>query len=79
MWFKWLTRPKSNETEQTQAVQMWEVRWRSRNGEFSCDTQPELEAFTSWDAAEEFATALRNAYALVRTTSGTTVTVTKAK
>ena len=58
---------------------MWEVRWTSRHGEYSGNTQPQLECFTSIAAAEEFAVSLRNAFALVRHTSGTTITVKAAR
>jgi hypothetical protein len=78
MWFKKLTTPKTNETKQTDAVQMWEVRWRSRHGEYSSDTRPELEAFTSEADAEAFAESLKAAYRLTRNTSGNRVELRKA-
>ena len=65
--------------ETIEVVQLWEVRWHSRHGEYSGDIRPEVEAFTSEADAEEFATALRNAFALTRTKSGNGVTVTKAE
>ena len=70
--FKWLTAPFTNRTREVEAVQMWNVRWQSRNGKYSGDVQPELEA-----QAQEFATALRNAFALLRHTSGTRVSVSR--
>ena len=73
--FKWLTAPFTNQTREVEAVQMWNVRWQSRNGEYTDDTQPELEAFPTEAQAQEFATALRNAFALIRYTSGTRVSV----
>jgi hypothetical protein len=75
MTFKWLTVPASNDTRQVEAVQLWEVRWESRYGKYSNDTRPEVEAFTSQDEADKFADALRAALVLLRTTSGTKVTV----
>lgn len=68
MWFKKLTIPKTNETKQIDAVQLWEVRWMSRYGEFSSDTRPEVEVFTSEADAIVFAESLRNAYRLIRHT-----------
>ena len=70
--FKWLTAPFTNQTREVEAVQMWNVRWQSRNGKYSGDVQPELEA-----QAQEFATVLRNAFALLRHTSGTRVSVSR--
>jgi hypothetical protein len=60
--FKWLTVPFTNWTREVEAVQLWEVRWESRHGQYNDDTQPEMEAFTTETAAQEFATALRNAF-----------------
>lgn len=79
MWFKKLTAPKTNETKQIDAVQMWEVRWRSRQGEYSGDTRPELEAFTSEEDAKAFAESLKAAFRLIRSTNGTRVELQKAK
>lgn len=77
---KKLTVPSSNETKQVDAVQLWEVRWRSRNGEYHSDTRPEVETFTSEKEAEAFKKALENAFALTKTTSdGARVTIRKAK
>lgn len=65
---KWLTVPTSNETREIEVAQLWEVRWTSRHGEYSVCTQPEMEAFTTREAAEEYATSLRNAFDLIRHT-----------
>jgi hypothetical protein len=73
--FKWLTVPTSNETKEVNAVQLWEVRWHSRHGEYHSDTRPEVEAFITKELAEEFATSLRNAYKLLRHTNGTGVSM----
>jgi hypothetical protein len=66
---KWLTVPESNATKQVEAIQLWEVRWTSRYGEYSSSTQPEMEAFPTEAEAREFAQALINAFKLVRNTS----------
>lgn len=76
---KWLRIPWSNETRPVPAVQLWEVRWMSRHGEYHGDVKPELEAFTSEEAAEEFAESLRQAFKLTRTTHAIEVSVTKAR
>ena len=77
--WKKLIVPWSNRTKEIDAVQMWEVRWRSRHGDFSHDTRPELECFTSESLAEEFAESLQKAFKLIRHTSGDSVRVYKAK
>jgi hypothetical protein len=79
LWFKKLTVPLTNKTKEVEAVQLWEVRWTSRHGEYSSDTRPEMEAFTSPEAAHEFADALKNAFKLLRHTSGDTIVVRKAE
>lgn len=75
---KLLSVPVSNEIREIEVAQLWEVRWTSRNGEYSSDTRPEMEAFPTQEAAGDFAESLRNAFALVRHTSGTRVTVSKS-
>lgn len=67
--FKWLTVPFTNKTRQTQAVQLWEVRWHSVKVTYkggSCRFKPEIEAFTNSGEAESFANSLRKAFSLVR-------------
>jgi hypothetical protein len=63
---KLLTVPWSNETEEVEAVQLWEVRWESIHGDIGKRSKPEVEAFTSEEEAETFATSLRNATKLLR-------------
>lgn len=80
---KWFTKkievPTSNSTELVDAVQLWEVRWRSRHGDYYADTQQEMEAFPSEVEAQRFAIALKNAFKLLRHTSGCHVSVKKAE
>lgn len=78
LWFKKLTVPFTNQTKEVDAVQLWEVRWTSRHGEYSSDVRPEMEGFTSPEEAHEFSDALRNAFKLIRHTSRTTITVARA-
>lgn len=75
---KKLTVPASNGTKQIDAVQLWEVRWNSRYGPYISCTQPEAEMFPTSEEAEAFALALRNAFTLIRHTSGADVAVRKA-
>lgn len=80
MEFKWLTIPWSNRTKQIQVPQLWEVRWESRYGEYASSVKPEVEAFTTLEAAEEFALSLRRAIALLKHCgAGTEVNIRKAK
>lgn len=72
--FKWLSIP-SGEKVEVKAYKTWVVRWYSRNGECSYDTQPEAEIFTSKDDADKFARELQNAFKLIRHTFGTWVKV----
>ena len=63
------------EKRQVDAVELWEVRWHSRHGEFSSCTQPECEVFPVKADAEAFAKALSDAFALIKHTSGTRVSI----
>ena len=76
--FKKLTVPDSNDTKEVDAVQMWEVRWESRHGQYLGETKPELECFTSEKLAKEFADSLRAAFRLIRHTWGTDIKICKA-
>jgi hypothetical protein len=76
--FKWLTVPQTNETKEVEAAYLWEVRWCSRNGEYSSSVKPEVEGFTTEGLAQEFVTSLRNAFKLLKHTGlGTEVSVNK--
>lgn len=67
--------PVSNETKYVDAVQLWIVTWHSRCGEFYMNVVKEHEAFTSKEAAYDFAESLKKAHILLRNTSGTSVKV----
>lgn len=54
----------------------WEVRWRSRYNEY-LGTRPEIRVFIDKEQAENFASALRDAFSLIKHTSGNEVTVCK--
>jgi hypothetical protein len=74
---KLLTVPSSNSTKQIDVVQMWEVRWCAMKHNLDFDGHSELECFPTEVGAEEFATALRNAFKLIRMRTMDKVTVTK--
>ncbi len=61
------------------AAELWEVRWTSRNGEYSSSIKPEAEVFPSPTDAEEFAAALRAAFKLLKYSSNAVVKVTVNK
>jgi len=79
MFLKKVKVPISNEIKEINTVQLWEVRWTSRYGDFSSQTRPEIEVFTNELDAREFEIALNNAFVLIRHTSGNNVSVTKGK
>jgi len=69
LWFKKLTMPNSNAVKSVVVLQLWEVRWVSRHGEYRADTKAEAEFFTSPTEANGFADALRAAFRLTRNTT----------
>jgi hypothetical protein len=76
--FKWTT-IRNGETVDVKAHRTWTVRWTSRHGQYSSDTRPEVEVFTTLEDAERFATELAAAFKMVRHTWGTYITVTENK
>ena len=77
LWFKKTAVPVSNETKEVETVQLWQVMWWSRDGEYSHSLNKEFEVFTSEEEAKNFADSLRAAFKLIRYTSGTEVKLTK--
>lgn len=84
--FKKVLRKNSNDsfniTDETQmeyksAHESWLVRWRSRHGDFSCDTKDEVEIFLSEEEARFFKLQLELAFKLLKYTNGTKVTMEK--
>lgn len=69
--------PISNALRETDVAQTWEVRWYSRQGQYSSDVQPECEVFISEAEALHFKVALEQAFRLIRHTSGALVTISK--
>jgi hypothetical protein len=69
IWIKKLLVPFTNQTKMVDAVQLWEVRWNSRHGEYSGDIKKEAEFFPSEDDAIQFKNALVSAFKLTRNTS----------
>lgn len=49
-----------------EAVKLWSVRWTAVKGEYSKDKEQVAEFFTSKEAADEFAKALKDAFKLTR-------------
>ena len=60
-------------------AETWEVRWISRHGRFSGDTRPEVAGFSNEGDALVFATAIRDAYKMLRHTSDTEVYMEQRK
>jgi len=61
---KWLSIPSGKTT--VEAFETYEVRWTARDGEYSSSVKPEVEMFPSKEGADAFATALTNAFRLIR-------------
>lgn len=74
--FKWLSIP-TGETKEVKAYESWTVRWRSRHGEYNFEAKDECEVFTNEKDADDFAKSLRDAFKLIRHTSGNSVSVKK--
>ena len=72
--FKKLFIPTS-EKQELQVYKTWAVRWTSRYDDYSGSTRCEMELFTTLESAEEFAHQLKDAFALIKHTSGDVVTV----
>jgi hypothetical protein len=72
-----LTVPLENATKIVDTVQTWTVQWESRYGQFGHDTRKEFEIFTNEEDAKDFVTALKNAFKLIRHTSGNEVNLKK--
>lgn len=80
MIFKWLRVPESNETKEIEVVQLWEVRWESRDGPFSSDSRPEVECLKFEQEAIDFKQSLENAFGILRYSGNITkVKIGKAK
>lgn len=79
----WLTKqkqiPVNQSTSAESCVQLWYVKWWSRDGNYSSNLNKEMEAFTSEKEALEFKSALENAYRLLKYTAGTEVTIERAR
>lgn len=62
---KKLLKIPSGETT-VEGVELYEVRWTSRYGEYSSSIKPEIEVLMSKEDAEAFAKALLEAFKLIR-------------
>ncbi len=70
---------RDKQEQAIETVNCYEVRWTSRHGSFSGETQQEVRVFVSQEDAEEFYDALKAAFKLIKHTSGTRVTVNRTK
>ena len=60
--------PLTNKTRDIEVAQTWEVRWKSRYGDFSGCLRPEVEVFTSKEEAVKFKESLEAAAKLLKYT-----------
>ncbi len=74
--FKELSIPNAQK-EALIAYESWVVRWKSRHGQYGSDTKDEFEVFTTEKDAEKFATQLKEAFKLIKHSSGNKVEVYK--
>lgn len=73
-WFKTKKiKVRDPQTEELEVVQLWEVRWWSRHGEYSADVRPQVKVFPDKEDAVKFKEALEDAFKLIGHTSGTSV------
>ena len=68
---------RDEKQQSVRVIECWEVRWESRYGQWHKDTKPEVRVFPSKKEAEEFRLALKDAFKLIKHTSGAEVIVTK--
>jgi hypothetical protein len=69
--------PASNTTKEIDAIQLWYVRWTSRDGPYSSSTREETECFPCEQDAKDFRDALENAFRLTRILNHGAVTLSK--
>ena len=77
--FKWLKIPKSNETKEVQAVELWRVDWYSRYNQYSSGIQKECEFFPNKKDAQDFKIDLDSDFKLIRHTSHTKVYISNVE
>jgi len=71
--------PRKSRHKDVIAADLWIVSWRSRYGEYSSDIKKEYIAFTVKKDAEGFAQSLRDAFKLLKHTSGNIVNLEKGR
>ena len=75
-WFRKKIDAPSGQTVELDGLRTWTVRWTSKIGDYPYTTKrPEVQAFTNAPDAEHFAQSLRDAFALIRHTAESKVTV----
>lgn len=68
----------NGEVQEVTVVDTWSVRWTSRKGEYSSDTEPRVEVFVSEEEAYRFKEELQKAHSLIGNIGeGTIVRVVK--
>lgn len=63
---------RDKQVQSVSIVSFYDVRWTSRQSEWSHDTQPEIRTFTTKEEAEAFRDALVDAFKLIKHTGGRT-------
>jgi dTDP-4-amino-4,6-dideoxygalactose transaminase len=61
-------RQRDPQEEELSAIETWVVRWQSRSGRYSSDYKQEAQAFVTKEAAQAFASGLKDAFKLLRYT-----------
>ena len=59
---------RDEQTMELEVFEAWDVRWASRNGNYSHDTRPEVRSFPSEDEAIAFKESLYAAFKLLKYT-----------
>ena len=68
---------RDKQEQSVDVVDCWEVRWCGRHGKYSSDTSPQVRLFISKAEANDFKSALSDAFKLIKHTSGANVSITK--
>jgi len=66
---------KMEQVKEVAAVKVWVIEWTSRNGSYAGNVEQQFQAFFTKDDAEMFAQSLRDAFNLIKHTSGNEVEV----
>ena len=75
--FKKTIHLEENKEANLEAVELWEVRWYRRYGEWKGDTEPVVEVFTNQKDAEIFYNRLKDAKELLKYDENINLTMKK--